>query len=146
MGSERRKSTERDAAGLAGAANPGWASRIKKVVGADRPPGVRRPGVGGENQEFVFAFDTNPGDPDRQVAWAIRLAREFLGGEPKRVGLCKVRFPDAVSPEHCVRDDRADLRPFAHRNLRRSSGKRAAGVWTETTQVDVELVLASDNC
>src|SRR5258707_15070448 len=68
-----------------------------------------------------------------------------LGGEPKRVYLWKFRSRDAVSPEHRVGDDRADLRPFAHRDLRRSRRKRAAGVGNETTQVDVELILAPDN-
>ena len=51
-------------AALAGAARPGWAGR-KEVVGADRPPRVRRFGVGGEDQEFIVAVDANPGDHDR---------------------------------------------------------------------------------
>ena len=73
----------RETAASAGAARPAWAGRIKKVVGADRPPRVRRPGVGGEDQEFIVAVDANPGDHDRQVARALRLASNSLCGEPK---------------------------------------------------------------
>jgi hypothetical protein len=68
----------RDAAALAGAARPGWAGRIEQVVGADRPPRVRRLGVGGEDRELIVAFDANSGDHDRQVAWALRLAGNSL--------------------------------------------------------------------
>ena len=42
-------------------------------------------------------------------------------------------------------DDRPDLRPFAHRDLRRSGRERAAGVGNEAAHVDVELVLSPDD-
>jgi hypothetical protein len=45
-----------------------------------------------------------------------------------------------------VGDDRPDLRPFAHRDLRRDGRERAARIRKEAGHVDVELVLSPDNC
>jgi hypothetical protein len=68
-----------------------------------------------------------------------------LGGEPKRIDARKNRSRDAICPKPCMRDDRPDLRPFAHRDFRRSGCERAAGVRKEAAHVDVELVLAPDS-
>jgi hypothetical protein len=89
-------------AALAGEARPGWAGRIKEVVGADRPPRARRLGVGGEDQEFIGAFDAKPGDRNRQVAPG---ANKNLGGEPKRLDVRKV----AINGQKAIEPLRTEL-------------------------------------
>ena len=123
----------------------GLAADIEEVLRADRPPGVRRLGVGREDQEFIVPFHANPGDHDRQVARAVRLAPKLLGGQPKRIDVRQLRSRDAVSPEHRMGNDRADLRPFAHRDLGRGRRERAAGIRNKAAHVDVELVLSPDD-
>src|ERR1700723_225180 len=85
MGWERAKSNWLDEAASAGAARPGEAAGIKEVLGADRPPRVRRFRIRSEDQELIVAVHAGPDDHDRQVARAVRLGPELLGGEPKRI-------------------------------------------------------------
>jgi hypothetical protein len=103
---------------------------------------VRRLGVGGEDEEFIVAFDANSADHNRQVAWPLRFAGNSLGGGPKRIDIREVSFPAAESPEHRMGNHCSDRRPFAHRGLRYSGRERAAGVRKEAAHMDVELVLA----
>jgi hypothetical protein len=128
------------------AARPDEGAVTKEVAIADRPPSVRRPGVRSKDQELIVAVDAHPGDRDRQVARAFRLGPELLGREPKRIDARKAGSRDAIGPEHRMGDDRPDLRPFAHRDLRRSRRERAAGLRNEAAHMDVELVLGSHNC
>src|ERR1700685_599256 len=104
MGCKGPKSNWRAWLPSAGAARPGETAGIKEVVGADRPPGMRRVGIGGEDQELIVAFDANPDDHDRQVARVLRLARNNLGSEPKRIDVRQVRSRNALGPERRMGD------------------------------------------
>ncbi len=106
---------------------------------------MRRAGVGGEDQEPVFARDANAGDHGRQFRSVPDLVGKRLCGQPEGLDVRQIGATDARPPEHQVADDGGELLPLPDRDLWRGRRERAFHGRKKAAHVDVKLVLGSND-
>ena len=71
-----------------------------------------RAGVGGQDQEPIFAREANAGDHDRQFRSVPDLVGKPLCGQPEGLDVRQIGAADARPPEHQVADDGGELLPL----------------------------------
>ena len=99
-------------------------------------------GVGGQDQEVVVARDLYGNDGDHNVPAVANPVAKIVGRERERLDCRKVGPPDAHRPEHGVRNDWTDLRPFPESEFRCDRPHRRVGVSNEAPDMDVKLILS----